>query len=161
MKQSLHTKISCGILLYQFAPALQVLLVHPGGPFWKGKQHGAWSIPKGLPHAGEEWLQAAVREFKEETGYSPRPPYLELGAAKQKGGKTVHCWAAAGNLDAATIKSNHINIEWPYKSGRWITVPEVDEARWLLPAEARILINTAQIVFIDALVEKLQPVKQR
>lgn len=155
MAQSFHTKNSCGILLYKQNSELQVLLVHPGGPFWKEKHTGAWSVPKGLPHEGEEPLAAAIRECAEETGFTPQPPFIDLGAVKQKGGKTVHCWAALGDVDASAIQSNEFNMEWPYKSGRWITVPEIDEARWLTTEEARLLINAAQAAFIDTLVEKL------
>jgi predicted NUDIX family NTP pyrophosphohydrolase len=130
---------------------VEVFLVHPGGPFWKNKDSGAWSIPKGLIDAGEEPLAAARREFQEETGLQPHGDFLPLGTIQQKAGKLVHAWAFAGDADATAIKSNTTRIELPRGSGRWLEVPEIDRAAWFDPAIAREKINPAQAEFIDRL----------
>jgi len=145
-------RTSAGILLYRQGTAgVEVFLIHPGGPFWKGKDAGAWSIPKGEYTDGEEALDAAQREFKEETGTALEGPFTELTPVKQKAGKLVKAWAVEGDIDAAAIVSNTFRVEWPYKSGRWQTFPEVDEAAWFSIEAAREKINPAQAGFLDEL----------
>jgi predicted NUDIX family NTP pyrophosphohydrolase len=144
-------KRSSGILLYRRTPALEVLLVHPGGPFWAKKDRGAWSIPKG-EHADDEDPQAcALREFEEETGTKPSGPLEDLGSVRQKSGKVVQAWALEGDLDAAAIRSNTFELEWPPRSGRTQAFPEVDRAEWFAPAEAVERINPAQAAFVERL----------
>ncbi|HXD66033.1 MAG TPA: NUDIX domain-containing protein [Solirubrobacteraceae bacterium] len=148
---------SAGLLLFRNAGAdLQVLLVHPGGPFWAKRDHGAWSIPKGECEEGEDPRSAAWREFGEELG-SPAPEgdALELGEVRQKAGKTVLAWAIAGDLDAEQITSNTFTMEWPPRSGRSQAFPEVDRAGWFSLAEARERINPAQAALLDRLREAL------
>ncbi|HEV7334255.1 MAG TPA: NUDIX domain-containing protein [Flavisolibacter sp.] len=146
---------SAGILLYRKEEGLEVFLVHPGGPFWKGKEAGAWTVPKGEFGDGEDPLMAAKREFKEETGQDVEGPFMELVTIRQKGGKMVFAWAIEGNINADTIVSNTFRQEYPYKSGIWITVPEVDKAAWFSIAEARKMINPAQVLLLDDLLQKL------
>lgn len=142
---------SAGILLYRFANAsLEVFLVHPGGPFWKGKETGAWTVPKG-EFTDEDALTAAKREFREETGKTINGKFIELTPVKQKAGKMVYCWAVEGDIDAANIISNTYRQEWPYKSGKWQSYPEVDKAAWFNIDEAKEKINPAQALFIDEL----------
>jgi len=148
---------SAGLLLFRNGGAdLQVLLVHPGGPFWAKRDHGAWSIPKGECEEGEDPRSAAWREFGEELG-SPAPEgdALELGEVRQKAGKTVLAWAIAGDLDAEQITSNTFTMEWPPRSGRSQAFPEVDRAGWFSLAEARERINPAQAALLDRLREAL------
>jgi predicted NUDIX family NTP pyrophosphohydrolase len=136
-------KRSAGILLYRDG---EVLLVHPGGPFWARKDAGAWSIPKGEYEEGDDPRAAALREFEEELG-SPLPAgteLVELGTVKQKSGKVITAYAAAGDLDAAAIHSNTFTAEWPPRSGRMQEFPEVDRADWFSVAEAREKLNPAQ-----------------
>lgn len=148
---------SAGLLVYRKnAKVLQVFLVHPGGPFWKGKEEGAWSIPKGEFTEGEEPLAAAQREFTEETGQQVSGEFFSLQPVKQKSGKLVFAWAVEGVVDEGAIVSNTFRQEYPYKSGKWITVPEVDKAAWFGMEEARRLINPAQAAFLDELVTMLQ-----
>ena len=124
---SLMPRTSAGLLMYrQRADALQVLLVHPGGPFWANKDLGAWTIPKGEVAEGEEELQTARREFEEETGLRPEGAVHPLGSVKQKGGKVVHAWAFEGDCDPAAVRSNTCRVQWPPGSGQWPDVPEVD-----------------------------------
>lgn len=144
---------SAGILLYKFKnKQLQVLLVHPGGPFWQKKDLGAWSIPKGEFSDGEDPLEAARREFEEETGVKISGNFIELSPIKQKSGKTVFAWAVEGDIDASSIKSNFFSMEWPPKSGRAQQFPEVDKGEWFDVDQAKKKINPAQIVLIDQLV---------
>ena len=145
---------SAGILLYRKREGLEVFLVHPGGPYWQGKDAGAWSIPKGEIGEEEEPLQAARREFKEETGQEATGHAFELVSIRQKAGKQVFAWAVEGDLDADAIVSNTFRQEYPYKSGKWITVPEVDKAGWFSLDEARRLINPAQVPLLDDLLKK-------
>ena len=148
---------SAGILLYRGSGAtLEVLLVHPGGPFWSRRDAGAWSIPKGEYEEGEDPRACALREFEEETG-TPLPPgeLLELGDIRQKGGKMVTAWAAEGDLDADAVHSNTFRMEWPPRSGRWATFPEIDRAGWFGVDEARDKLNPAQAEFVDRLLERL------
>ena len=134
---------------------LQVLLVHPGGPFWKNKEAGAWSIPKGEVEPGEELLAAACREFKEELGLEPTGPFSMLGAVTQKSGKIVHAWAFEGECDPGRIQSNTCEIEWPPRSGKKITIPEIDRAEFFSLEEAEQKINPAQVPLLS-LLQKLR-----
>jgi predicted NUDIX family NTP pyrophosphohydrolase len=143
---------SAGLLLFRRVPGgVEVLLAHPGGPFWKSKDAGAWTLPKGEVNEGEEPLAAARREFQEETGIVPAEPYLPLGTIRQKAGKTVHAWAWEGDADAEAVTSNEIRTEWPRGSGRWLTFPEVDRCAWFTPDAAREKINPAQAELIGRL----------
>lgn len=140
--------LSCGLLMYVNAP-LRVLLVHPGGPYWRGKDLGAWSIPKGLVDDGEDPLAAAQREFEEETGLKPQAPFLELTALKQKSGKLVRCWAFEGN-DTMKLEPgpSTFELEWPPKSGRRVAFREIDEVSLfeIDLALRKILVGQAQFV---------------
>lgn len=143
---------SAGLLLFRLGDGeIEVLLVHPGGPFFQNKDEGAWSIPKGEVDADEGFLDAAIREFKEETGVTPQGPFHALPSVKQKGGKLVHAWACKGDCDPDNIQSNTFSLEWPPKSGRRVEFPEVDRAAFLTLPAARKKINAAQRVFLDAL----------
>lgn len=146
-------RVSGGILLYRHAaPGLEVLLAHPGGPYFRDRDEGHWTIPKGEPDPDEPLLDAAVREFAEETGLPlPGGPRLELGSITQKGGKVVVAWAVEGDLDAAAARSNLIDIEWPPRSGRRQAFPEIDRVAWFDPVAARRRIKAAQIPLIDRL----------
>jgi predicted NUDIX family NTP pyrophosphohydrolase len=147
-------KISSGILLYRrLSSTIEVLLVHPGGPFFAKKDEGSWTIPKGELIEDEDPLSAAIREFEEETGYKPAGDFIALPAIKQKGGKIVQCWAVTGDLDASAIVSNTFEMEWPPRSGKKKSFPEVDSAAWFSIQEARQKINERQIDFIDKLLE--------
>jgi predicted NUDIX family NTP pyrophosphohydrolase len=145
-------QVSAGLLMYRVRDGvLQVLLVHPGGPFWRKKDAGAWTIPKGEVAPGEDEFRAAVREFKEETGMDAGGPFIDLGTIQQKAGKIVHAWAFAGDCDPSTLKSNMTRLEWPRGSGRWMTVPEVDRAEFFTVEGAREKINAAQAEFLERL----------
>jgi predicted NUDIX family NTP pyrophosphohydrolase len=137
--------------------ALQVLLVHPGGPFWARRDAGAWSIPKGEYGADEDPLTAARREFAEELGIAPRGECHPLGEVKQKGGKIVTAFALEGDLDAGAIRPGSFEMEWPPNSGRRQSFPEVDRAAWFEVAEARSKILPAQAAFIDRLLALVSP----
>jgi predicted NUDIX family NTP pyrophosphohydrolase len=146
-------KLSAGLLLFRKSPHLEVLLVHPGGPFWAGKDDGAWSIPKGEYSVQEDALQAAKREFQEETGVSVDGDFLPLGELKQPGGKIVTAWALEKDVDAALVRSNTFSMEWPPKSGKTQEFPEIDRAAWFHIAMARTKLLKGQVAFIDRLVE--------
>jgi predicted NUDIX family NTP pyrophosphohydrolase len=147
-------KTSAGILMFRRREGmLEVLIVHPGGPFWKNKDVGAWSIPKGEFLPGQDPLKTAKREFKEELGKSVSGKFTELRPVFQAGGKIVYAWAVEGDLDVSTIKSNEFEMEWPPRSGRNMKVPEVDRAEWCDLATAREKLNSAQVGFIDQLEE--------
>lgn len=148
---------SAGLLLFRNAgDELEVLLVHPGGPFWVKRDAGAWSIPKGECEDGEDPRAAAWREFGEELGTpAPDGDVLDLGEVRQKAGKTVLAWAVAGDLDPEQITSNTFEMEWPPRSGRRQSFPEVDRAGWFGMAEARERINPAQVALLDRLCEAL------
>jgi predicted NUDIX family NTP pyrophosphohydrolase len=148
---------SAGILLHRlFAGRLEVLLVHPGGPYFARRQFGVWGIPKGEYGSAEDAFAAARREFEEELGSAPpHGPVIDLGEVKLKSGKRVVAWAIAGELDAATAVSNTCQIEWPPRSGRTIEIPEVDEARWFEIDEARRRLNPGQVPLIERLVAAL------
>jgi predicted NUDIX family NTP pyrophosphohydrolase len=144
--------LSAGLLLYRRPRGgLELFLAHPGGPFWRGRDLGAWTIPKGLVAPGEELLDAARREFEEETGIVPREPFLPLGSVRQKAGKVIHAWAWEGDADPAAIVSNTTSCEWPRGSGRLLTFPEVDRCAWFEPGAARAKLNPAQAELIDRL----------
>lgn len=144
-------RISAGLLLYRRGPTgPEVLLAHPGGPFFAHKDGGHWTIPKGEPDEGEDLLAAARREFREETGYEAAGPYLELGCIQQKGGKIVHAWACAGDLPEGHIhQCNTFEMEWPPGSGRFGSFPEIDQVRFFGIAEARRKIKAAQAPLLD------------
>lgn len=150
---------SAGILMYRHAAgALEVLLVHPGGPFWARRDLGAWSIPKGEVGEDEEPLAAARREFAEELGTPvPDGPALDLGEVRQKAGKVVTAWAIAGDLDAERIVSNTFQAEWPPRSGVMRSFPEVDRAQWFSLPEARERINAAQADLVERLAAAVGP----
>ena len=149
-------KESAGILLYrQHGDSTEVFLVHPGGPFWKNKNAGAWTIPKGEPNAGEDKLTAAIREFAEETGTKLAGNFRSLPAIKQVAGKWVYAFAIEGQFDPATLVSNEFEMEWPPRSGKRARFPEVDRGAWFTLAEARRRINKGQAALLDALGEIL------
>ena len=134
---------------------LEVLLAHSGGPFWKNKDQGAWSIPKGEYNEEEEPLTAAIREFTEETGLPLTGNYIELQPVKQKSGKLVRAWAVEGNPDISKFKSNNFSMEWPPKSGKIIEVPEIDKLSWFSIEEAKTKILPAQGLLVDDFLEKI------
>lgn len=148
---------SAGLLLFRRVAndPVEVFLAHPGGPFWKDRDAGAWTIPKGVPEADEDLLAAARREFEEETGVVPVAPFLELGEVRQKAGKVVHAWAWEGDADPALATSNSMRVEWPRGSGRWLTFPEVDRCAWFDVESARTKINAAQVALLDRLLEAI------
>jgi predicted NUDIX family NTP pyrophosphohydrolase len=146
------SKQSAGILLYRkIDNQLEVFLVHPGGPFFKNKDDGTWSIPKGEFLDDEDALTAAKREFLEETGQSVNGEFIKLKPVKLKSGKTVHAWSVEGNIDHEVIVSNLFEMEWPPKSGKMASFAEVDRAAWFEPAVAKVKVNPAQIALIDQL----------
>ncbi len=150
-------KQSAGIILYKFEEEkLQIFLVHPGGPFWQNKDAGSWSIPKGEFLDSENPLDAAKREFEEETGTKLFGNFIELIPIKQKAGKIVYAWAFQGNINANTITSNTFTVEWPPKSNKLVTYPEIDKAAWFTADIARIKINPSQVALIDDLKSKLK-----
>src|SRR5437870_12547904 len=149
-------RISAGLLMYRIRSSkLEFLLVHPGGPFWKNKDVGAWSVPKGEVEAGEDLLTAATREFEEELGFAPEGAFVELSPIQQKGGKIVHAWAFEGDCDSAKIRSNTFEMEWPPRSGRRQAFPEVDRAEFFTLAEAKEKINAARIPLLEEAERKL------
>jgi predicted NUDIX family NTP pyrophosphohydrolase len=147
---------SAGILLYRrLGGRSEVLLVHPGGPFWSRRDEGAWSIPKGEYEDGEDPLEAAQREFEEELGRAaPDGEPLDLGEIRQKSGKLVHAWALEGDLDPDEITSNTFTLEWPPRSGRMREFPEVDRAGWFTLEHARDKLNPAQVALLERLAER-------
>ena len=150
-------KRSAGLLMYRWHfSKLQIFLVHPGGPFWAKKDTGAWSISKGEYVDGEVPLEAAKREFHEETGFAVQGTFLELGTVQQSGGKVVFAWAFEGDCDPAAMVSNHCQVEWPPRSGRMIEIPEVDRGDWFSIAEGRERILKSQTLFLDRLCQMLQ-----
>lgn len=147
-----NPKVSAGLLLYRRrGENLEVLLAHPGGPFWRHRDDGAWTIPKGVANPGEDLLAAARREFEEETGIVPAAPFLSLGNIRQKAGKTVHAWAWEGDADPTALVSNTTHAEWPRGSGRWLAFPEVDRCDWFDLTAARLKLNPAQVELVDRL----------
>jgi predicted NUDIX family NTP pyrophosphohydrolase len=147
---------SAGLLLYRIRhAAIEVLLVHPGGPYWKTKDDGAWSIPKGEMSPAEDPLVAARREFFEETGVAIEGDLRALKPIRQPGGKIVHAWAVEGDLDPTTIVSNTFEIEWPPRSGRLQSFPEIDRAAWFALPEARRKILRGQVPLLEELAQTL------
>lgn len=145
-------KHSAGILLYRLVHKKpEVFLVHPGGPYWKNKDAGSWTIPKGEITEEEEALKAAIREFREETGASLVGPFLPLSPVRQKGGKEIQAWAVSGDLDPATLVSNTFDMEWPPRSGKYQSFPEVDRGEWFTIDAASTAINPAQIALLEQL----------
>lgn len=150
---------SGGILLFRRAPnGIEVLLAHPGGPYWKSQDHGSWSVPKGLAEGGEALEAVAAREFGEETGFDladvvadAGQAHLDLGEVTLKSGKVIHAWAVEGDLDPAQAVSNEIEVEWPARTGRRLVIPEVDRVAWFGLAEARRRAHPAQAAFIERL----------
>jgi predicted NUDIX family NTP pyrophosphohydrolase len=137
------------------SPGLEVFLVHPGGPFFAKKDHGTWTIPKGEYPEGELPLEAAKREFQEETGFPVPETFLDLGSIKQAGGKIVAAWAFEGDCDPAKMSSNTCEVEWPPRSGRLIEIPEADRGAWFSIDEAKERIKSTQIPLIDRLAKAL------
>ena len=150
---------SAGILLFRNAGGSpELLLIHPGGPFWARRDDGAWSIPKGEIADDEDPVDCALRELHEELGPAPeldREALIELGSVRQKAGKVVHAWAAEGDFDPARLESNEFTMEWPPRSGVRRDFPEVDRVEWFQPRSARQKINAAQVDFIDRLLLQL------
>jgi predicted NUDIX family NTP pyrophosphohydrolase len=145
-------RVSAGLLMYRHRDGgLQVLLAHPGGPFFREKDEGVWTVPKGEVGTGEDLLEAARREFEEEIGVTPTGPFLPLTPVKQKGGKVVHAWGFEGDCDPAAAVSNTFVMEWPPRSGRRVAFPEVDRADFFDLAAARRKINPAQVALLDEL----------
>ena len=155
------TKRSAGILLFRRSgEGVEVLLVHPGGPFWKRRDDGAWSIPKGEIEPGEQPVAAALRELGEELGPAPEldpETLIELGSVRQRAGKVVEAWAAEGDFDPAELKSIEFEMEWPPRSDTQATFPEVDRAEWFAPEAARAKILAGQAPLLDRLLERLDP----
>ena len=151
-------KRSAGILLYRKSrKGVEVLLAHPGGPFWVTRDNGAWSIPKGEFDETEDAQAAARRELREETGIVVLGPLMELGTYRQPSGKRVSAWAVEDDFDPSKLKSNHCQVEWPPKSGRFIEVPEIDRVAWFSLQEALTKVTRGQIPILRALVEALAP----
>ena len=145
-------KQSAGLLMFRRTDTgPEVLLVHPGGPFWAKKDEGAWTVPKGEPAEEEDLLHAAQREFSEETGFETHGPFLDLGSITQAGGKKVRAWAFEGDCDPAALKSNLCDIEWPPRSKQTIQIPEVDRGGWFPLPEARKRILKSQVALLDRL----------
>ena len=150
---------SGGILLFRRpAGRLQVMLVHPGGPYWENKDEGVWSIPKGLFEENEAPLEAARREFAEETGFEAEGDFIGLGELVQPSKKIVHVWALEDDLDTTRIRSNTFTLEWPPNSGRFEDYPEIDRGQWFDIAEARRKITKGQLEFINRLIERLESI---
>ena len=149
-------KKSGGLLVFRFRDrVIEIFLVHPGGPFFKNKDLGAWSIPKGEFDENENAFDAAVREFEEETGIKLKGKFIELSPVTQKSGKTVFAWAIESDIDCSLIKCNTFKLEWPPKSGKIREFPEIDKGEWFKVDQARLKINQSQFAFIEELLKKL------
>ena len=148
-----RSKVSAGLLMFRRQNnSVKFLLVHPGGPLWKNKDEGAWSVPKGEVQPGEDLLTRAQIEFEEEIGFKPRGDWIPLGSIKQKNDKTVHAWAFEGDLpEPFELRSNTFQLEWPPRSGKFVDFPEVDRAEFFSEEVAKQKINSAQIAFVDRL----------
>ena len=156
MPRSRRPNISACLLLFRRSRgALEVFIAHPGGPFWRDRDVGAWTIPKGIVESGENLLDAAQREFFEETSIRPVGPFIPLGSIRQKAGKTIHAWGWEGDADPAAIVSNTMRTEWPRGTGRLIEFPEVDRCEWFDPATAKSKMNPAQAELVDRLAAAL------
>jgi predicted NUDIX family NTP pyrophosphohydrolase len=151
-------KVSAGLLMYRFRDGrLQIFLAHPGGPLYQNKDDGFWTIPKGEPPEGEPLLDAAIREFEEETGIKPDGHYIEIGSIRQKGGKVVYGWAFEGDHDASQpIRSNTFEMQWPPRSGHIQSFPEVDRAQFFSLDEARKKLKDAQWALVERLLKILR-----
>jgi len=154
---AIDTKTSAGLLLFRRRKDVEVLLAHPGGPYWQGKDEDAWTVPKGEIEHGEDELTAARREFAEETGYRSDGPVLSLGSVCQPGGKLVHVWAVDDDWDPTQLMSNSFSMDWPPRSGRARLFPEIDRAAWFGLDEARRKILKGQVAFLDRLKAALAP----
>jgi predicted NUDIX family NTP pyrophosphohydrolase len=150
-------RVSAGIVLYRPArPEIEVLIAHPGGPFFKKKDEGHWTIPKGEPDRGEDMLAAAQREFFEEVGFYPQAPFIDLGTIQQKGGKIVHAWASQGDFPPGHEHTcNTFEMEWPLGSGRYQSFPEIDKVCFFPISDAKVKLKPTQIPLLDRLVERL------
>jgi predicted NUDIX family NTP pyrophosphohydrolase len=148
---------SAGILLFRKKSSVEVLLIKPGGPFWRNRDAGAWMIPKGAVEPGETAAEAALREFAEETGTRLTTVPFPLAKVRQSGGKSVEAFAVEGDLDASAIQSNMFEMEWPPRSGRTQSFPEAEDARWMSLTEARKLMLPSQLPLLDALEARLEP----
>jgi len=148
-------KTSAGILLYRRGDEIEVLIAHPGGPYWAHKDSGSWSIPKGIVEPGEHPKATARREFIEEIGLDPGEPDIELGEVRMRSGKIVVAWAIEGDFDPADLDSDEIEVEFPWRSGRKIRFPEIDRVMWAKPQVARKKLNPAQGALVDRLVQSL------
>lgn len=153
----MKTAASAGLLLYRWVPELEVLLAHPGGPYWRNKDDGAWTVPKGEIHDREEPRLAAIREFMEETGFRPEGELLTLGSLRQTGGKLVHVWAMEKDWNPVGLVSNPFSMEWPPRSGRTQQFPEIDRAAWFDLAMARRKILKSQSEFLHRLEAAVGP----
>lgn len=150
-------KKSAGILLYRAQnKQVQVLLVHPGGPFWSKKELGSWSVPKGELNENEDILHAAIREMEEETGFKANGPFIALQPVKQKSGKIIYAFAAQNDFDPKNLKSNNCFVEWPPRTGKRLEIPEVDKAEWLYLNEAKEKIVKGQLPILIELEQKLE-----
>jgi predicted NUDIX family NTP pyrophosphohydrolase len=152
-----RARVSAGLLMYRITGGeVEVFIAHPGGPWFPNRDYDVWTIPKGELEHGEDLLAAAIREFEEEVGIKPTGPYTELGSIRQKGGKTVHAWAFAGDYDAdRPIQSNLVQIEWPPGSGNWADWPEIDRAGFFTLAAARERLKISQHPLLDRLTGSL------
>jgi predicted NUDIX family NTP pyrophosphohydrolase len=154
-------KQSAGLLMFRKSvDSIEVFLVHPGGPYWVNKDAGAWTLPKGEFNLEENPISAARREFHEETGFDTDGPFLELGSVRQKSGKVVLGWAFEGNCDPALLVSNTCEIEWPPRSSKRISIPEIDRGAWFLISRAAKFIREEQRPFLDRLMLQLSPGKE-
>ena len=152
-------RTSAGLLMFRWkGNQLEVFLVHPGGPFFKTKDEGYWTIPKGEPDEGEDLFDTARREFREETSFplDEKAKFIPLGQVKQKAGKVVHAWAFEGDCDPSALKCNFMKVQYPPGSGKWLSFPEVDKGAFFTIDEARVKINAAQSAFLDRLLEALE-----
>ena len=153
----MRSKESAGLLLFRrIGPEIEVLLGHPGGPYWMTRDDGAWSIPKGGINPGEDHLHGAIREFQEETGFTTTGPFIPLGSITQRSGKIVHAWAVEGDCDPSQLVSVTTTTEWPPRSHKLIEIPELDRARFFSISDARRAINIAQAELLDRLLEKVK-----
>jgi predicted NUDIX family NTP pyrophosphohydrolase len=150
-------RVSAGLLVYRRrGPAVEVLLVHPGGPFWRARDEGAWSVPKGEVREGEDLLATARREMREETGFAPEGPYVPLAPVRQPGGKVIHAWAVEADWDPSRLTSGTFSMEWPPRSGRVRSFPEVDRAAWFELGEARRRILGGQRGLLEQLAQAVR-----
>ena len=150
-------KQSAGLLMYKIVDSVPYyFLVHPAGPFWKNKEYGSWSIPKGEFLDGDDKLECAKREFLEETGITPEGPFIEIGSIRQKGGKTVYAWAFKGDFSGNLNCTSFVEIEWPRNSGKFINIPEVDKGGLFIKEDAKKFMNEMQYDFIERLEKQLK-----